>query len=268
VVLADGIFAPVVDRFYGAPASFGLLDAWTAVLSFSGQIYFDFSGYSLCAIGLALCFGYSFPENFHHPYAARSVSDFWRRWHISLSSWLRDYLYIPLGGNRHGTTRTCIALMLTMLIGGLWHGASWMFVLWGCLHGSYLLVELLLRRLNMVKTRSVTGPYRLSEFFIFILITLTWIPFRASNPAEAFAVAQSLVDGGRNSTPMAQSQDLIALTSIFITVGWHIFLRDRNFATVMSRLAQSIQLGVFSVCLICLYLYSGGDQRAFLYFQF
>lgn len=131
VVMADSIFAPMVDVVYTHPENFGLLDTWIAVLSFSGQIYYDFSGYSLCAIGLAMSFGFWFPNNFRYPYGAQSFSDFWRRWHISLSTWLRDYLYIPLGGNRHGELRTYLALFMTMLLGGLWHGASWMFVLWG-----------------------------------------------------------------------------------------------------------------------------------------
>ena len=129
--MADYVFAPLVDQVYPDPAHFSSVDTWAAVLSFSGQIYYDFSDYSLCAIGLALCFGFAFPDNFRHPYAARGFSDFWQRWHISLSTWLRDYLYIPMGGSRGSAGTTYRNLMLTMLIGGLWHGASWMFVLWG-----------------------------------------------------------------------------------------------------------------------------------------
>ncbi len=111
------------------------------VLAFSGQIFFDFAGYSSCAIGAALCLGFTLPQNFLFPYAAVGFTDFWRRWHITLSSWLRDYLYIPLGGNRLGKYRTYFNLMVTMLLGGLWHGANWTFVVWGALHGFYLWVE-------------------------------------------------------------------------------------------------------------------------------
>jgi alginate O-acetyltransferase complex protein AlgI len=128
VVLADGFLAPAVEGVYGMPTAPGALDAWIATLAFSGQIFCDFAGYSLIAIGTALCLGFHLPDNFRFPYAAIGFSDFWRRWHISLSTWLRDYLYIPLGGNRHGPTRTVGALMGTMLLGGLWHGASWTFV--------------------------------------------------------------------------------------------------------------------------------------------
>ena len=122
-----------------------MLDSWVATLAFAGQIFCDFAGYSTSAIGVALCLGFAMPDNFRFPYGAVGFSDFWRRWHITLSSWLRDYLYIPLGGNRHGQARTYAALMGTMLLGGLWHGANWTFVVWGGLHGLYLSAERWLR---------------------------------------------------------------------------------------------------------------------------
>ncbi len=141
IVLADGFLAPVVDKVYGAKEMLPALDAWLGTLAFSGQIFFDFAGYTTTAIGTALALGFSIPDNFRAPYAAIGFSDFWCRWHISLSSWLRDYLYIPLGGNRQGPGRTYVNLMLTMLLGGLWHGAAWTFVVWGGLHGFYLCAE-------------------------------------------------------------------------------------------------------------------------------
>ncbi len=142
VVLADGFLGPVVEKVYDAREGVPMmLDAWVATLAFSGQIFCDFAGYSTTAIGVALSLGFAMPDNFRFPYAAVGFSDFWRRWHISLSSWLRDYLYIPLGGNKHGPRRTYGALMGTMLLGGLWHGAAWTFVVWGGLHGLYLAVE-------------------------------------------------------------------------------------------------------------------------------
>ena len=146
VVIADGFLAPVVEAVYDAQGKVpGMLDSWTATLAFAGQIFCDFAGYSTAAIGVALCLGFAMPDNFRFPYGAVGFSDFWRRWHITLSSWLRDYLYIPLGGNRHGPARTYAALMGTMLLGGLWHGASWTFVVWGGLHGLYLSTERWLR---------------------------------------------------------------------------------------------------------------------------
>ncbi|MBK9568788.1 MAG: MBOAT family protein [Chitinophagaceae bacterium] len=141
VVLADSMLSATANDVFGAKGILPTLDAWMGVLAFSGQIFFDFAGYSTCAIGVAACLGFVLPQNFLYPYAAIGFSDFWRRWHITLSAWLRDYLYIPLGGNRKGSFRTYINLMLTMLLGGLWHGANWTFVVWGGLHGFYLWVE-------------------------------------------------------------------------------------------------------------------------------
>ena len=137
LALADN-FAVLGDRYFGGG---GGVDAWTGVFAFSMQIYFDFSGYTDIAIGSALLLGFHFPLNFLRPYLAPSITDFWRRWHISLSTWLRDYVYIPLGGNRHGRLRTYRNLMLTMLLGGLWHGANWTFVVWGGYHGALLAIE-------------------------------------------------------------------------------------------------------------------------------
>ena len=128
IVVADTLLAATANTIFGFQRSLAGLDAWIGVLAFSGQIFFDFAGYSTCAIGVAMCLGFILPENFRYPYAAIGFSDFWRRWHITLSSWLRDYLYIPLGGNRKGEGRAYLNLMITMLLGGLWHGASWTFV--------------------------------------------------------------------------------------------------------------------------------------------
>src|SRR5687767_1204395 len=141
VVIADTLLSGPADAIFGFKTMLASIDAWTGVLAFSGQIFFDFAGYSTCAIGVALCLGFVLPENFRYPYAALGFSDFWKRWHITLSAWLRDYLYIPLGGNRKTELRTYFNLMITMLLGGLWHGANWTFVVWGGLHGFYLWVE-------------------------------------------------------------------------------------------------------------------------------
>jgi alginate O-acetyltransferase complex protein AlgI len=146
VILADTLMAPVADKVYSQAGVAGFIDAWIGTLAFSAQIFFDFSGYSNCAIGAALCLGFVLPDNFRFPYAAAGFSEFWRRWHISLSTWLRDYLYISLGGNRKGRGRTLINVMVTMLLGGLWHGASWRFIFWGGLHGIYLVIERGLRK--------------------------------------------------------------------------------------------------------------------------
>src|SRR5690606_7331546 len=149
-----------------------------AVISYSIQIYFDFSGYSDMAIGVAKVIGFDLPVNFNLPYVSRSITEFWQRWHISLSTWLRDYLYIPLGGNRKGVFRTYVNLMLTMLLGGLWHGASWNFVFWGGLHGTYLIVERVFH-INKKGIDHYNAISWLKAFLVFFIVSLTWIFFHS-----------------------------------------------------------------------------------------
>jgi alginate O-acetyltransferase complex protein AlgI len=264
-VLADSIFAPVVDAAYAAPGM-GALESWAAVLGFSGQIYCDFAGYSLCAIGLALCFGFEFPDNFHYPYAARGFSDFWRRWHITLSTWLRDYLYVPLGGNRRGAARTYINLMLTMLIGGLWHGAAWTFVIWGGLHGAYLAVERRVRGDLRGAPLSLSKDWMLTAF-TFLVVTLTWIPFRAHDARTAAAVF-----GGLWRPDLVAGQDPGALSlcyaGVALLLAWQCMNRDISLEERFRRFNPTLQAAVIGVCLVAMFLCSGGDERAFIYFQF
>jgi alginate O-acetyltransferase complex protein AlgI len=173
-----------------APAAFARWDhlsglgAWVGVLAFTFQIYFDFSGYSLMAIGLGRCFGFRFPTNFNRPYLATSVQDFWRRWHMSLSRWLRDYLYIPLGGSRGGEWATYRNLMLTMFLGGLWHGASWVFAAWGLWHGLWLCLE---RKLGAERLPS---PVR--RAYTALAVVVGWVFFKASGIRHAFFLLRSL----------------------------------------------------------------------------
>ena len=157
--------------------SLSVVDAWYGVVSYAFQIYFDFSGYSDMAIGLGLMLGFVFPKNFDSPYRSQSLTEFWRRWHISLSAWLRDYLYVPLGGNRKGPARTYVNLFTVMLLGGLWHGAAWTFVIWGALHGLLLIAERLLGKAAVY--RRLPMPVRVGVTFILVLFT--WVFFRASD---------------------------------------------------------------------------------------
>jgi alginate O-acetyltransferase complex protein AlgI len=184
--LADSSEVFTAYAFNGTDAPRDALSAWFGVVAYTLQIYLDFSGYSLMATGLGIALGFEFPPNFNRPYVASSMSDFWRRWHISLSTWLRDYLYIPLGGSRRGEARTQINLMLTMLIGGLWHGASWLFVLWGAWHGLWLALE-----------RSVSAfarlPLWLNRARVLLQVMVGWVFFRAANLAECKAVLRGLV---------------------------------------------------------------------------
>jgi alginate O-acetyltransferase complex protein AlgI len=177
----------IADTAFNA-GSVGTLDAWVGSLGYAFQIYFDFSGYSDMAIGLGLMFGFVFAKNFDSPYRSESITDFWRRWHISLSTWLREYLYKPLGGNRRGLRRTYFNLVLTMLLGGLWHGASWNFVIWGAMHGGMLAFERSQGRQGFY--HNLPKPLRVASTFLIVLIG--WVFFRASDLPRAVAYLSSM----------------------------------------------------------------------------
>ena len=187
-VIASELATRLVDPVFFDPAAYGAIDIAAAVYAYAVQIYCDFSAYSDMAIGIAALLGYSFPRNFDQPYRAASMQAFWRRWHISLSSWLRDYLYVPLGGGRKGLWSSCLNVMITMLLGGLWHGAAWTFVAWGALHGGAQVVERLGRAL--VKDRKVV-PTWLGVLITFHVVCLGWILFRA----ETFDLAMQMLVG-------------------------------------------------------------------------
>jgi alginate O-acetyltransferase complex protein AlgI len=170
----------IADLAFDA-GSLGPVEAWYGVTAYAFQIYFDFSGYSDMAIGLGLMLGFVFPKNFDSPYVSQSITEFWHRWHISLSAWLRDYLYIPLGGNRKGRVRTYVNLFVVMLLGGLWHGAAWTFVIWGALHGALLAIERL--RGKAALYGGLPAPVRVGLTFTIVLIT--WVFFRAADLPQA-----------------------------------------------------------------------------------
>ncbi|MBO9680930.1 MAG: MBOAT family protein [Acidovorax sp.] len=180
--------------------------AWYGALAYTLQIYFDFSGYSDMAVGLSMCLGVQLPLNFQSPYKSTSIIDFWRRWHISLSTFLRDYLYVPLGGNRKGPARRYLNLFLTMLLGGLWHGAAWTFVLWGALHGVFLMVN----HLWNAKVRRHTTPSRLANLLgwllTFLSVTVAWVVFRAESTQAAIAIYKGML--GMNGAPVSAFSDL------------------------------------------------------------
>jgi alginate O-acetyltransferase complex protein AlgI len=199
LVVADNL-APVANDVFRLPEAHNSLSLLLGVVFFAFQIYGDFAGYSLIAIGLARIMGYRFRRNFRRPYFAASFSEFWTRWHISLSSWLRDYLYISLGGNRKGTLKTYRNLMVTMLLGGLWHGASWTFIIWGGLHGLYLVLQRLLgaagRRLRLAA--ALLRPIRqvAAILVVFTLTTLAWVFFRAASVGQAWEILTRILLGG------------------------------------------------------------------------
>ena len=267
VVLADGFLAPIAERVYDGNATPGALDAWAATLAFGGQIFCDFAGYSTTAIGAAMCLGFAMPDNFRFPYAAVGFSDFWRRWHITLSAWLRDYLYIPLGGNRHGEARTYFSLMTTMLLGGLWHGASWTFVVWGGLHGSYLAAERWLRK-RFSNYRP--GPVALIALGLltYLLVQFTWVFFRSKTFTKAAVVLRGMFGLNEHSTPILPDVELFMVATILgglLLAHW--FMRTRTLESVLARAPVSVLVSTWAALLFSI-LIEQGAGNAFIYFQF
>ena len=286
VVLADSMLSGSANQVFNSHDKLSTLDAWMGVLAFSGQIFFDFAGYSTCAIGVAACLGFVLPENFLYPYAAVGFSDFWRRWHITLSSWLRDYLYIPLGGNRHGKFRTYIDLMLTMLLGGLWHGANWTFVVWGALHGFYLWVEKIIldfkRSTVPVSTLGYTTTYSpntvtvknktFGKFLIalltFFLINVTWVFFRAPDFTSAWRMLTSMFSHVPKGAELLTTLAIIKISVIiFFVVVFHWVMKNTRVLTVAEKLPWWLLGLVWSLLLILLIL-SQESSSSFIYFQF
>lgn len=287
VVLADGMLASPANTVFNAHDAVSTLDAWTGVLAFSGQIFFDFAGYSTCAVGVALCLGFILPQNFLYPYAAIGFSDFWRRWHITLSAWLRDYLYIPLGGNRNGKFRTYINLMLTMLIGGLWHGANWTFVVWGGLHGLYLWGEKFIQDLKkkstslqvsgemVVQTAGISGSIKnktvanfMLALFTFFLINVTWVFFRSPDFHSAWMMLTSMFSSVPKGAVLLQTMSIIkVMVIIFFVVIFHWLMRNTRVLIVAEKMPWWLLGIVWSVLLLLLIL-SQESSSSFIYFQF
>jgi len=266
IVLADTLLADTSDKVFGSSSILHGLDAWTGTLAFSGQIFFDFAGYSTCAIGIALMLGIILPDNFKYPYASIGFSDLWRRWHITLSTWLRDYIYIPLGGNRFGVTRMYAALMITMLLGGLWHGAAWTFVVWGALHGTFLVVERLLRGKIHIKINAFNGV--LLALLTYTLVNFTWVFFRA----REFSVAKNMITSmfflNEEGEKIIESFDIIKVFSL-ITILFicHWLMRNTSMKEVSQKISPFV-LGVVWAMMIFLIVIAQGSSEQFIYFQF
>ena len=226
VVIADGL-ATHADLVFAAAENgigFTFLEAWVGALAFSLQLYFDFSGYSDMAIGLGRMFGIRFPLNFNSPYKSTSIIDFWRCWHMTLSRFFRDYLYIPLGGNRQGIIRNPLNLMITMLLGGLWHGASWTFVIWGALHGFYLILNhefQVIRRIfghDLLK-KTILGK-KTSQLITFLTIVIAWVIFRAESINGAQIMFQGMFGFNGFSFPATVNFKLLSLLAFSLFVVW------------------------------------------------
>jgi alginate O-acetyltransferase complex protein AlgI len=263
-ILASYIAIDLADKAFFDPARYGAVDLLLGVWGYAVQIYCDFSAYSDIAIGVAALLGYTFPRNFDQPYRAVSLSDFWRRWHISLSSWLRDYLYIPLGGNRKGRVRTYVNLMITMLLGGLWHGAAWKFIVWGALHGGGLGVERALGGAGRVV--GWTRSHALSVFLVFNFVCLAWIFFRARTMGDA----ATYIAGFANwSAPV---ELVTPLNLILVAFGLTIHFAPREtlgYAEGVFSARPLIVRALFCALFVTVTDAFGLDDAApFIYFQF
>ncbi len=271
VLIADSV-APIANASF-ALESPTMMDAWLGALAYAVQLYFDFSGYSDMAVGLGLMMGFRFTENFNHPYLSRSITEFWRRWHISLSSWLRDYLYIPLGGNRLGPRRTYVNLMMVMLLGGLWHGAAWTFVVWGAWHGGLLALERYLGKRQLWPEL----PAWLAIPRTMLLVTIGWVTFRAVDLGGALAMYGGMVglNGFALSSQLAWQLSGLGLTALglglalsYLAPWWHARLGEDGDAQRRRPYASAFNLAILPLFLLGIIKLSAETFSPFLYFQF
>ncbi|MFV0469768.1 MAG: MBOAT family O-acyltransferase [Dysgonomonas sp.] len=269
-VISDYISLNFIDRIYDDPLRYTSIENLLATYGYTIQIYCDFSGYSDIAIGLALLMGFKLPPNFHTPYKSGSVTEFWKRWHISLSSWLRDYLYIPLGGNRKGKVRTYINLFLTMLIGGLWHGASWKFIVWGGLHGIALAIERFFKQFIKLPNNFVVRLICIVLTFHFV--SFCWIFFRA----DSFETAEMLISNiGRISfNPDEWIAVIEAYKNVFILmlIGYTLHFLPERFVNWVKKgfqwLPFPIMAIIFGFVFWLVYATATSGPQPFIYFKF
>jgi len=271
IIISDYISLNFVDRVFENPLSYSGFENLLATYGYSVQIYCDFSGYTDIAIGLALLLGFRLPLNFNSPYKALNITDFWRRWHISLSSWLRDYLYIPLGGNRKGTVRTYANLMITMLLGGLWHGANIRFVIWGAIHGVSLAVHKAWESIFPPK-RYQTPVWKrvLGSLFTFHLVCLSWIFFRAESLAKAWGMLRQITTRfGQQTFEVVENYYVVlsmiafALIVHCIPVRWKEYYRG-----IFIRTPLVVKVLAAVVVAIAIFQVKSADLQPFIYFRF
>ena len=270
VLLADQI-APVADVVFDHPGTHALIDSWVGIYAYAMQIYFDFGGYSAMAVGLGVMVGFTLPRNFRIPYASLSITDFWRRWHMSLSAWLRDYVYIPLGGNRGTVARTYFNLWAVFLLCGLWHGASWTFVIWGAYHGLFLAIER--AGLGRVLARLPSG---LAHLYTLSVVFLGWVWFRADSADAAIRMFAGLFGfNGFGDVPMQLHARLSPLPVIALILAgvlgiwkWPRWRWPRTLGDGRLVLAIGDTAFVVGLLLVCLVAAASSSYSPFLYYRF
>lgn len=261
MVIADNI-GTIVDNSFAYIDSTSGLNLLVAATLYSFQIYCDFHGYSIIAIGTARLFGINLTQNFNAPYLAHSLTDFWRRWHISLTTWFRDYLYYPLGGNRAGRTRWLMAIMIVFIVSGIWHGANWTFVIWGFFHGLITILEKILGA-DIKSTKNWINHLR--SIFIFAIVTLLWIFFRSPDIEGAIHYLQSIFTN--ISMPfVSPGAEVIILTAVFLV--FDILTRKEPFDKWIGRKPLMFRWSVYLILVFLTLARSGTDMQPFIYFQF
>jgi len=271
VIIANST-ALIADQVFSLPGNeISVVSAWLGILCYTIQIYFDFSGYSDMAIGLGKMLGFNFKENFNYPYISKSIQEFWRRWHISLSTWFRDYLYIPLGGNRKGLGRTYANLIIVFFITGLWHGASWNFIFWGLFHGLFLILE----RSKVLNT--VKWPIFLQHLYVLVVVILGWVFFRAETMTEAISYLGSMfgLSGGEDVTAFIYvspySITMIVLALIFsmpLRVWFNGFVKKSESKIVEKAHGAGIFIFYLGLFLLSIIELAQSSYNPFIYFRF
>src|SRR5580704_877686 len=266
IVIGDYLAQAVVNRVFETPERFNALEVLLATYAYAAQIYADFSGYSDVAIGSAALFGYELPENFDAPYIARNLQEFWHRWHISLSTWLRDYLYMPLGGSRDGSARTYRNLIITMVLGGLWHGASWTFVIWGALHGVALAGTRMWQRSRPVRPPSGGLRPWIATAMTFHFVCFAWIFFRASTLAHAGLMLGQLTHGAWTMEHIAPKVVLV----LAVAMALHLFPRwgETFIRDAFVRTSPVVRGIVLAAAAVLLHLAASAKPEPFVYGQF
>jgi alginate O-acetyltransferase complex protein AlgI len=269
--IADYLSTHIVNGVFLSPQSYSSWETAWAIAAYSVQIYCDFSAYSDIAIGISLLLGFELPENFNAPYTARTIQDFWRRWHITLSSWLRDYLYIPLGGNRRGPRRTYVNLILTMLLGGLWHGAGWTFIFWGGMHGVGMALERARaetrRRRGLPDPGRTPGARALQRAGVFVFVSVAWVFFRADSIGAAFSVLWRLI-AGLGSIGTAVTWPVVGLVLLGVAIQYVPRGFIERLEGGLSRIGWAGQAAVLAVGLFLIDALGPQGAAEFLYFKF
>jgi len=271
LILAD-FLAKYVDMVHVDPTLYSGMENLISMYAYSFQIYFDFSGYSDIAIGIALLMGYTLNENFENPYHSKNITTFWRKWHISLSSWLRDYIYIPLGGNKRGVLYTYLFLMVTMLIGGLWHGASWKFLLWGGLHGLFLAIhKLYLTYNNRIKSPTTKVYSLLSIIITFNAVSILWILFRAVNLNSAISSVHQITSEFRFTDIVPFYYDRTEFVFMLLFAGIVVFspvVIKNKIQHFFSQIHWAVLLLLTIIILQIILQVKTHEIQPFIYFQF